>query len=63
MGSWLSSPVSWIRCAAPSGFTEENGELSEFFYAETLSPSGKITRHHSADVNRSLRDLLDRKLS
>ena len=41
-----------------AGFTEKDDELPEFFYREALAPSGKTARHHSAEVNRSLRELL-----
>ena len=41
-----------------AGFTEEDDELPAFFYGETLAPSGKTARHHSAEVNRHLRALL-----
>ena len=41
-----------------AGFTEADDELPEFFYTDAIAPSGKTARHHSADVNRSLRELL-----
>ena len=41
-----------------AGFTEKDDELPEFFYAEPLSPTNRVARHHSAEVNRSLRELL-----
>ena len=41
-----------------AGFTEKDDELPEFFYTEALAPSGKTARHHSTEVNRSLRELL-----
>jgi len=41
-----------------AGFTEKDDELPEFFYTEAIAPSGKTARHHSAEVNRSLRELL-----
>ncbi len=41
-----------------AGFTEDDDELPEFFYTETIAPSGKTARHHSAEVNRRLRELL-----
>ena len=41
-----------------AGFTEDDDELPEFFYTEALAPSGKTARHHSAQVNRRLRELL-----
>ena len=41
-----------------AGFTEKDDELPEFFYKEALAPSGKTARHHSDEVNRSLRELL-----
>jgi aldehyde:ferredoxin oxidoreductase len=41
-----------------AGFTEQDDELPEFFYAEPLAPSNKAARHHTAEVNRSFRELL-----
>jgi len=41
-----------------AGFTEEDDELPDFFYSEALEPSGKVARHHSADANARLRELL-----
>jgi aldehyde:ferredoxin oxidoreductase len=41
-----------------AGFTEQDDELPEFFYTEPLAPSNKAARHHSAEVNRSFRQLL-----
>ncbi len=41
-----------------AGFTEADDELPEFFYAEALEPSGKVARHHSAEVNARLRELM-----
>ena len=41
-----------------AGFTEADDELPQFFYTEALAPSGKTARHHSAEVNRRLRELL-----
>jgi len=41
-----------------AGFTEKDDELPEFFYTEPLAPTNRVARHHSADVNRSLRLLL-----
>ena len=41
-----------------AGFTEDDDELPAFFYGEALAPSGKAARHHSAEVNRHLRQLL-----
>ena len=41
-----------------AGFTEQDDELPEFFYQEALAPSNKKARHHAAEVNRSLRELL-----
>jgi len=41
-----------------AGFTEADDELPSFFYSEPLAPSGKAARHHSADVNERLRELL-----
>jgi aldehyde:ferredoxin oxidoreductase len=41
-----------------AGFTEQDDDLPEFFYAEPLPPTGKTARHRSAEVNRSLKDLV-----
>lgn len=41
-----------------AGFTEKDDELPAFFYAEPLPPTQKAARHRSAEVNRSLRELL-----
>ena len=41
-----------------AGFTEKDDELPAFFYAEPLPPTQKTARHHSAEVNRRLRELL-----
>mgnify|MGYP001607998710 FL=1 len=41
-----------------AGFTEKDDELPDFFYAEPLAPTNKAARHHSAEVNRSFRELL-----
>ncbi|TAK44908.1 MAG: aldehyde ferredoxin oxidoreductase [Betaproteobacteria bacterium] len=41
-----------------AGLTETDDELPAFFYSEALAPSGKTARHHSAEVNRRLRELL-----
>lgn len=41
-----------------AGFSEEDDELPEFFYTEALTPTGKTARHHSAEINRRLRELL-----
>ncbi len=41
-----------------AGFTEKDDELPEFFYTEPLAPTNRVARHHSAEVNRSLRELL-----
>lgn len=41
-----------------AGFTEADDELPGFFYSESLAPSNKAARHHSAEVNRHLRQLL-----
>jgi len=42
-----------------AGFTEEDDELPDFFYDEPLAPSGAAARHHSAEVNKHLRELLE----
>jgi aldehyde:ferredoxin oxidoreductase len=41
-----------------AGFGEQDDELPGFFYAEALAPTGKTARHHSAQVNKRLRELL-----
>jgi aldehyde:ferredoxin oxidoreductase len=41
-----------------AGFTEKDDELPDFFYDEPLAPSNKAARHHSAEVNRTMRELL-----
>jgi len=41
-----------------AGFAEADDELPAFFYTEALAPSGKTARHHSAPVNKRLRELL-----
>jgi aldehyde:ferredoxin oxidoreductase len=41
-----------------AGFTEADDELPAFFYDETLAPTGKTARHHSAQINRRVRELL-----
>jgi len=41
-----------------AGFTEADDELPALFYNEPLAPTGKTARHHSAQVNRRLRELL-----
>jgi aldehyde:ferredoxin oxidoreductase len=41
-----------------AGFTEKDDELPEFFYTEPLAPTNRAARHHSAEVNQSLRELL-----
>jgi aldehyde:ferredoxin oxidoreductase len=41
-----------------AGFTEDDDELPDFFYTETLAPSGKTARHRSAEVNRHMRELM-----
>ena len=42
-----------------AGFTEADDELPEFFYDEALEPTGKTARHHSAEVNARLRELVE----
>jgi aldehyde:ferredoxin oxidoreductase len=44
-----------------AGFTEEDDELPEFFYDEALHPTGKTARHHTTEVNRAVRELLDQQ--
>ena len=41
-----------------AGFTEKDDELPEFFYTEPLAPTNRTARHHSAEVNRCLQQLL-----
>ena len=41
-----------------AGFTEKDDELPDFFYDEPLAPSNKAARHRSAEINRSMRELL-----
>jgi aldehyde:ferredoxin oxidoreductase len=41
-----------------AGFTEKDDELPDFFYSEPLPPTNKAARHHSAEVNRRLSELL-----
>lgn len=41
-----------------AGLTENDDELPAFFYKEALAPTGKTARHHSAQANRRLRELL-----
>ena len=46
-----------------AGFTEEDDELPDFFYAEGLHPTGKKARHRSRDVNEHVRKLLAEALA
>ena len=41
-----------------AGFTEKDDELPEFFYNEPIAPTNRTARHHSAEVNRCLQQLL-----
>ena len=41
-----------------AGFTDKDDELPEFFYAEPLPPSNKAARHHGAQVNKRIRELM-----
>jgi len=41
-----------------AGFTEKDDELPDFFYKEQLAPTNKTARHRSAEVNKSLRELI-----
>jgi aldehyde:ferredoxin oxidoreductase len=41
-----------------AGFTFDDDEVPDFFYNEPLSPSDKIQRHTSAEINKHLRTLL-----
>ena len=41
-----------------AGFTEKDDEYPDFFFKEPLEPTGKTQRHHSAEVNGYLRELL-----
>ncbi len=42
-----------------AGFDEDDDELPAFFYSDGLAPTNKAARHHSAEVNRSIRDLMN----
>jgi aldehyde:ferredoxin oxidoreductase len=46
-----------------AGFTEADDELPDFFYDETLPPTGKTARHHAAEINQHLRKLMVKKLA
>ncbi len=46
-----------------AGFTEEDDELPQFFYDEPLHPTGKSARHHTAEVNRHIKKLMDAQLA
>jgi aldehyde:ferredoxin oxidoreductase len=41
-----------------AGFTEKDDEYPDFFFDEPLEPTGKTQRHHAAEVNGYLRELL-----
>ncbi len=41
-----------------AGFDEDDDELPAFFYSDGLAPTNKAARHHSAEINRSIRDLM-----
>jgi aldehyde:ferredoxin oxidoreductase len=41
-----------------AGFTEADDELPQFFYDEALTPSDKKARHHTAEVNKHIRELM-----
>ena len=41
-----------------AGFTEADDELPQFFYNEPLEPSDKAARHHSAQVNQHIREMM-----
>jgi aldehyde:ferredoxin oxidoreductase len=41
-----------------AGFTEKDDELPDFFYSEPIAPTNRAARHHSAEVNRCLDQLL-----
>jgi len=73
-GDFSRSPVPWCSDGMVSlgrealklewefnkqaGFTEKDDELPDFFYNEPLAPSNKAARHHSAEVNKSMRELI-----
>ncbi|MEK9724744.1 MAG: aldehyde ferredoxin oxidoreductase C-terminal domain-containing protein, partial [Rhodospirillaceae bacterium] len=46
------------RFNAAAGFTEDDDELPDFFYAEALPPLDKTARHRAAEVNRVRREWL-----
>ena len=37
-----------------AGFTVADDELPEFFYSESLAPTGKVARFHGPEVNKAL---------
>jgi len=41
-----------------AGFTERDDELPAFFYNEPLAPTNRKARHHSAEINRCMEQLL-----
>jgi aldehyde:ferredoxin oxidoreductase len=41
-----------------AGFTDKDDELPDFFYNEPLAPSNKAARHHGAEVNKRIRELM-----
>ena len=45
-----------------AGFDEADDELPDFFYEESLPPTGKKARHRAAEVNAHLRRLMAERL-
>jgi aldehyde:ferredoxin oxidoreductase len=43
------------RFNAAAGFTEADDELPEFFFKESLEPTGKTARHRAVETNRAKR--------
>ena len=41
-----------------AGFTDKDEELPDFFYKEPLAPSNEAARHHGAEVNKRIRELM-----
>ena len=40
-----------------AGFTDQDDELPQFFYDESLAPTGNVGRHRAKEVNLSLNQL------
>ncbi|MHA1569423.1 MAG: aldehyde ferredoxin oxidoreductase C-terminal domain-containing protein, partial [Alphaproteobacteria bacterium] len=43
-----------------AGLTDDDDELPEFFYTEPLAPTGAAARHHTAEVNKAFRALVEK---